>query len=374
MNGDVMNEIMSIFVLFVLAVVTQYLVSWAGSVLHSIGNEETSYAVFTFSDDRYMPMTTNVLMNVCIPNVILVFIFMFAKTYELMYLEKFLLCYVVFFFVWRMILICVFLRRKELYSWPYEIGMAFTGIVLAYFLINYFFATEETVFLEASELREELWLAIVFILYKFFKQILDKKLIQNKILTEGQITRYIIRKFNLFYKKYNHILVINKENRNKCIFLYAVMIFEDYNRGPVVRKIEKIKFGIKKKATLGIMQFPTEDMLSDEESIARFYEWLENVLGDDDFQDPNEIQINQLAWEYNNDDRYAKSVTYIYNKLYEYIDEVPRFRKEFYMRERSIEEVFRDRARKLKIMYDEGLLSEVEYENKKEELLFVRTQ
>lgn len=369
-----MNEIISISVLIILAIVTQYLVSWAGSVLHSVGNEETSYAVFTFSDDRYMPMTTNVLMNVCIPNVILVFIFMLAKTYELIYIEKFLLGYVLFFFVWRMILICVLLRRKELYSWPYEIGMACAGLILAYFLITYFFATEEIVFLQAKELREELWLAIVFILYKFFKQILDKKLIQNKVLTEGQITRYIIRKFNLFYGKYNHLLEINKENKNKCIFLYSVMIFEDYNRGPLVRKIEKIKFGIKKKATLGIMQFPTEKLISDEESIVRFYEWLENELRDNDLLDPDDMQINQLAWEYNNDDRYAKSVAYIYNRLYEYIDDIPRFRKEFYMREDQTEDVFRERARKLKIMYDEGLLSEQEYENKKEELLYDRCE
>jgi hypothetical protein len=369
-----MNEIMSMLVLIILAVVTQYMVSWAGSVLDSIGSEEISYAVFTFSDDRYMPMTTNVLMNVCIPNVILVFIFMFAKTYELAYIEKFLLSYVVFFFVWRMILICVFLRRKELYSWPYEIGMAFAGIILAYFLITYFFTTEEAVFLEASELREELWLAIIFILYKFFKQILDKKLIQNKVLKEGQITKYIIRKFNSFYKKYNHILDITKKNRNKHIFLYAVMIFEDYNRGPLIRKIEKIKFTLKKKATLGIMQFPTENMLSDEESIVRFYEWLENILGEEDLIDSDEMQIYQLAWEYNNDDRYAKSVAYIYNKLYEYIDDVPRFRKEFYMREDSSEEIFCNQVRKLKIMYDEGLLSDVEYANLKAKLLFDKSE
>ena len=365
-----MNEMISILLLFILAVATQYMVSWAGSVLHSIGNEETSYAVFTFSDDRYMPMTTNVLMNVCVPNVILVFIFMIAKTYELIYIEKFLLGYVLFFFVWRMILICVILRRKELYSWPYEIGMACAGVILAYFLITFFFATEETVFLKASELREELWIAIVFVLYNFLKQILDKKLIQNKVLTEGQITRYIIRKFNLFHEKYNYLLEINKENKNKCIFLYAVMIFEDYNRGLLIRKVEKIKFSIKKKATLGIMQFPTEKLLSDEESIVRFYEWLETVLEGNDLRDTDGMQINQLAWEYNNDDRYAKSVAYIYNKLYEYIDDVPRFRKEFCMRENSREEIFCNRVRKLKIMYEEGLLSEEEYAIKKEELLF----
>ena len=152
---ECMSEISSIILLMILAVVTQYVVSWAGSVLHSIGNPEISYAVFTFNDDRYMPMTTNILMNVCIPNVILVFIFMFARTYDLVCLEKHLLGYVIFFFVWRMVMIHILLGRKELYSWLYEMGMAIAGIILAYFLINYFFMTEETVFIKASELREE---------------------------------------------------------------------------------------------------------------------------------------------------------------------------------------------------------------------------
>ena len=364
-----MSEISSIILLMILAVVTQYVVSWAGSVLHSIGNPEISYAVFTFNDDRYMPMTTNILMNVCIPNVILVFIFMFARTYDLVCLEKHLLGYVIFFFVWRMVMIHILLGRKELYSWLYEMGMAIAGIILAYFLINYFFMTEETVFIKASELREELWFVIIVILYKFFKQILDKKVTQNEVLNEGQISRYIIRKFNIFYKKYNHILGVNKQNRYKCIFLYAVMIFEDYNRGWLVRKIERLKFRIKKKGTLGIMQFQTEKILSDEESIVQFYGWLEAMVGEEDLLATDAMEISYWAWQYNNDDSYAESVAYVFERLYKYIDDVPKFRKEFCMRENSNEDLFRDVLRKIKIMYDEGVLSDEEYAKKKEELL-----
>lgn len=80
----------SIFGLIVFAIVSQHIVSWAGSILSSIASEETNYAVFTFSDDRYLPMTTNILMNVCIPNVFMIFIFMYTDCccYALYYVER----------------------------------------------------------------------------------------------------------------------------------------------------------------------------------------------------------------------------------------------------------------------------------------------
>lgn len=331
-----MNAVISIFALIVIGIITQFVVSWAGSVLHSIGTEETKYAVFTFRNDQHNPMTTNILMNICIPNVNMVFVFMISKTYNLYYMNKYLIICVFSFYIWRMIWICIFLRRKELYNGIYEFGMAAVGIALAYFLIHFFFATEKTVFISASELREELWFAIIIVLYKFIKLILDKKVKQDNILTQGQITNYIRRKFESFYKKFDHLLEIDINNRYMCIFLYAVMIFEDYNRGPMWRSIERfmLKTGIKKKATLGIMQIRTQKDITDEESVIEFYKRLENKRIDwnKNFNDI-EILINDLAWEYNNDSSYVISVEYIYRRLYDYIDEVPRLRCDFHLRD-----------------------------------------
>lgn len=365
-----MNEVLSILGLIVIGIFTQLFVSWAGSILHSIGTEETNYAVFTFRDDRHEPMTTNILMNVCIPNVIIVFVFILAKTYDLYYVNKYLGISVVSFFVWRMLWICVFLRRKEMYNWIYELGMALAGIALYYFIQLFFFTTEESVFISALELREELWLAIFVVLYKFFKMILDKKVKQDDVLSKGQITDYIRRKFNRFYKKFNNLLTINADNRYMCIFLYAVMIFEDYNRGPIVRKLERIllKLGLKRKATIGIMQFPTDENISDKESIIKFYQWLDNEIGGEEFIGDT-MSINVLAWQYNNDTAYGQSVAYIYNRLYEYIDEVPKLRTDFCLRDETEESLFRNKVRMLKIMFEEGVISEEEFEKEKSNLI-----
>ena len=327
-----MNDLFSILLLAILAIITQHIVSWAGSILHEVGNEESKYAVFTFRDDRNMPMTTNILMNVCIPNVFMIFIFIFSRKYYFYNIEKHLLFYVITFFVYRMILICLILRRKEMYSILYEISMALVAILLAHFIINFFLSKETTLFITASELREELWIIILIILYQFFKQILDKKVLQNNVLTKGQISRYIINKFQKFYNKYNHLLVITPQNRYTCILLYSVMIFEDYNRGPLVRSFERLKTYLGKTATVGIMQVKSNTPLSDEDSIVQFYNWLEKEVGEYTQFARDEIQVRNLAWTYNNDDAYAQSVAYIFNCLYNYIDDVPKYRTFFCMR------------------------------------------
>lgn len=335
-----MDQWLSVFGLIILAIVTQHIVSWAGSMLSSIGSEESNYAVFTFSDDRRMSMTTNILMNICIPNVFMVFIFMLADKYEYFYVKEFIIFYVVSFFVYRLILICLILRRKEMYSPKYEFGMALAGIGLAFFLKNYFFTKEKVLFIQAYELREELWFAIIIVLFQFLKQIFDKKVKQDDVLTKGQISQYIIHKFVVFYEKFHELFDVNRENRDICVFTYAVMIFEDYNRGPLVRKIERLKTKRGKSATVGIMQVRSDEPLSDEDSILQFYEWAWNntALCDRQLQG-DEMQVNSLAWEHNNDTSYAQSVAYIFNCLCEYIDKVPKYRKAFHFREYGLEMV-----------------------------------
>lgn len=330
-----MRELIGILVLGVLAMATEYAVAWAGSVLSSISSEETMYATFTFRDDRCLPMTTNILMNVCIPNVVMIFIFMVVRKLGISQVEPYLILYVIAFFLFRMVLICVLLRRKELYSPGYELGMAAAGIALAYFLIHFFFASEDAVFITASELREELWFVVLIVLYQFFKMIFDKNVTQNKVLKKGQITKYIIHKFDRFFDRYRHMLDINADNRYICILLYAVMIFEDYNRGPVVRRLERFKLRFSGKATLGIMQLPTDRAISDEESVAGFYNWLEREAGEDTQFERDSLRVRDLAWNYNNDSDYAESVAYIYNCLCGYIDQIPRYRALFHMRDEA---------------------------------------
>lgn len=125
---------MGYVILIITAILTQHIISWAGSTLNSVGNVERQYAVFTFSDDRNLPMTTNILMNIFMPNVILVFLFLLAQKCFPDIANMRLIIYTASYYLYRLVLICIILRRKELYSPKYELSLALIGIAISYVL------------------------------------------------------------------------------------------------------------------------------------------------------------------------------------------------------------------------------------------------
>ena len=69
-----------VLVLLLIGIVTVHFVSWVGSVLHSVPNGgESNYAVFTFRSDQNKAMSTNMLMNILVPNVCLIFTYIFTQ-------------------------------------------------------------------------------------------------------------------------------------------------------------------------------------------------------------------------------------------------------------------------------------------------------
>ncbi|MCD8106446.1 MAG: hypothetical protein LUE20_00565 [Oscillospiraceae bacterium] len=325
---------MGYVILIITAILTQHIISWAGSTLNSVGNVERQYAVFTFSDDRNLPMTTNILMNIFMPNVIIVFLFLLAQKCFPDIANMRLIIYTVSYYLYRFILIRVILRRKELYSPKYELCVAFLGVVISFILCKWFLLSENTILLTVDEIRVELWLAVALIVYKFIKQVLDKKVTQNDVLSKKQINQYIIRKFEKFYKKYSDLFQLTAKNRYLNAFTFAVMIMENYNRGSLIRCAENVMVRFGRETTVGIMQWKSKKPMSNEETITAFLGWAnEKSTGKYDISKGNELAIHSLAWEYNNRTEYADDVLSTYNYLCDYIDEKPKYRKAFHWRD-----------------------------------------
>ena len=95
-------------VIFILAVITHYVMAGIGGYLDTAGGIlNWKYAEFTFSPERNISMTTNILMNIFIPNVVMFFIYagtVYLKWYDV---QPLIWLFVVFYYFYRMILICV---------------------------------------------------------------------------------------------------------------------------------------------------------------------------------------------------------------------------------------------------------------------------
>lgn len=329
--------------LFLVAIVTVHIVSWIGSIMHSVPNGGNSeYAVFTFRSDQNKPMTTNILMNVIIPNVCLIFLHLLFYTYNEVYDFDSLIYYVIFYYLYRAILILVILRRKELLNIVYEGTNALSGVLIAYFLTKYFLRKPTEIFIPVAELVNEFWLVIIIIVYNFICLLLGKVFTQKNVVSEEMLDKYIIKMFNNFYDKYKNVICISKEDNMIWILLFSIMIFENYNRGTIKRKIEKLKINFGKCATVGIMQIKSNKNISDEESISLAYKKLKDEIVGNDVEIDDEMQIKYYASQYNPDEDYAKSISFIYQHLKEYLILIPRYQKVFYLDERMDAKTFND--------------------------------
>lgn len=112
-------------------------------------------------------------------------------------------------------------------------------------------------------LRDQLWILIAIFVY----QVINGLRI-NRTGTEDRKHRYALRKYREFKKKYSEVVGANCEYVVDADLLYAIMIVENYNRPPLVRMVENLKFRLThKRMSLGIMQVQTDKMIDDKESI-----------------------------------------------------------------------------------------------------------
>lgn len=323
------QTIMHIMLIFILAVITHQMISISGSYLHEIGRVQEPYAVFTFSDNRHKSMTMNILMNIFIPNISMIFIFVGITALHWKNASLLMIIYCLSYYIYRFILICLILDRKYLYNRKYELSMALVGILLGILLNIFFLRKENNLFISVSELREELWFAIILVIYETIKNILDMKVKQDDVLTEQQLYNYIEKKFDVFYEKYGELLSINSQNSYLCITLFAIMIFENFNRGSIIRLFENIKVRAVHKATVGIMQIKSNHIISDKQSVIKAYELIaqygENCMGNELSED----DVEEIAKKYNQGEKYGESIAYIYSRLLEIIKKNEKYQKEF---------------------------------------------
>lgn len=333
-----MKEILILhIILFLLAILSVHLMSWVGSVLHSVPHGvNNNYAVFTFRNDQKGPMSTNMLMNILFPNVFMIILHLACYHFEISYHSTTLFFYVPYYYLYRLILICVLLRRKELYNIGYEFTNIILGIVIAILLKNFLLVDPNKVFIPLSELVNEFWLIILVLIYKFTVLLLDRVFDVKNVIGEQRLERYICRQFDRFFKKYESITVIGEKEQVIWTLLYSIMIFEDYNRVPIVRMIERIKLLFKIETTIGIMQIKTRHNLSDKESIIEAYKKLRFDIIKDNLNADDGMQIKYYAFQYNPDEDYAKSVTFIYEHLKSYLYNHPKYSKKFFSNKPNI--------------------------------------
>lgn len=219
---------------------------------------------------------------------------------------------------------------RDTINWKFEVVAFILSMVLAMgvliWIIFPLLDSGESVFISPTALRDALWYAIVAYIVLIVWKIGKRSLVSDRLFPSTKIEQIVLRRYDILQSRFGDVVQKNvdkyypKDTDGKGEFIclvYAVMIYEDYNRPFVARMMELLKkrlqelFGNYKMMTLGIMQVQTYSIISDEISIEfaikkLLASYLDNVYKD---------RVGHAIDDYNCSERYQLEVTGIYDIL-----------------------------------------------------------
>lgn len=195
-----------------------------------------------------------------------------------------------------------------------------------WFLLKPLMEKEESVFISREELRDAIWYAIIAYALKIVWDVYKTYLNADNIYSLQLRVRAIEKKLSKFSKKYGTLIEdkiaensFKDTSKNEVISLiYAIMIYEDYNRPFAFRVVEYIAKLIcfKKEMTLGVMQVKTKKLISCKTSVELGVNKIINA-----YLMPNEDKISNTIWDYNYYSEHYSEVRAIYEMVYDQISD-----------------------------------------------------
>lgn len=172
-------------------------------------------------------------------------------------------CFFIVIYYWAFRLVWnIIYNRLELTDWVQLIIYWIASIGLALWVYSNIEKVDK-ILPDGKGLIDQMWILIIAFLYALFNQ-----LNIGKYRTIKRKNNYINARYKKFKSEYNGIIHSYFHNNFYEALTYSIMIYEDFNRPPVVRAIEYINFFITHHPhTLGIMQVKTDTLINDSESV-----------------------------------------------------------------------------------------------------------
>ena len=186
----------------------------------------------------------------------------------------------------------------------------------------------EQIWISSAAFRDALWYAILAYLAKTAWEIMKKSFGEENIYPHERRSKIVMKRYAKFSMKYdNDVLTsfsnypqesMTVETREQIIrVVYAIMIYEDYNRPFGVRLVEwvmKATFFRRRTMSLGIMQVRTSRLISSRESVKLAVSPIINS-----FLTSQNDPIYDSIFQHNPDQNYVEETRAIYDILSEEI-------------------------------------------------------
>ena len=187
------------------------------------------------------------------------------------------------------------------------------SVGLSLFVYNYFISNVETVIPNPEDIKAFVWFLIIIYSVYLYNLTTKNKVVIEKAKTANIRTEKTIMQYAKFKNKYSDN--INSKNTFINNITYALMIYEDYKTPKVYRNINAYIGAITKKETkYGIMQVPSFERLSDEDSIKLKISDFEKELKSTKLKD-NE-KLDKILKNYKTEEK--EHIINIYNTIVEF--------------------------------------------------------
>lgn len=198
------------------------------------------------------------------------------------------------------------------------------GETVFFKIIKPLLTQNKSIWIPVTELRDALWFAIFAYLAKTTWEIMKQSYSKDNLYPDDKRCELIWKRYDKFNWKYGDFIAyqishryvdkmsMDEQNRLASL-LYAIMIYEDFNRPFLIRLTERIlkaTFFRQRAMTLGIMQFKVFHTITDEESISYAIDFISQPFLHNT-SEPENVAISM----YNSNSDYHTEVRAIYDTL-----------------------------------------------------------
>jgi len=302
----------------ILAIILFFIINWIGEHSVSIGYTNMSLELKNDGAPAF-----NFLIRVLTPSIFLILVSAIFYNLNLDQFTRHIYIVSILYILVRLF-VNIITNRGLLLNWTRQFFYWFFIIGISILTYKYFIQTKEYFFPDIKTFANELWIIVILFIYQLCNKI---SLSNNK--NEKRKQNYIENRYNKFKTRYKSIIEAKTNDKNLEPLIYAIMIYEDYNRPYIIRQIEYLSFYIhklfseNKEYTLGIMQYRTSNKIDDNESLSLAIKKINNDY--DSYKkkilSKKEVYISEYnaIWEitsnYNIRSDYPEQVSNIYYQL-----------------------------------------------------------
>jgi len=242
---------------FVLGVVLFFITNWIGKHSFSFGYRQID--LFVKDDDA---PAFNYIIRVFTP---IIFLIISSAILYQFSLDKLVVNFfmVSVYYIFFRIVINAIQGRFALINWPKQILYYVSILVFSWLVYDKIISVKANILPDAASMMNEIWVIIALFIYSIIN-----KLDLPASSAEQRRDNYLNARFLNFRNIYGNIIDKELENDVLKAVAYAIIIHENFNRSKVVRWLENIAFFVTRKPhSLGVMQFPTSEYITDKQSV-----------------------------------------------------------------------------------------------------------